>query len=168
MNCSCIKGNYRFNITTQSREFFIYEDISDWMIEEYYYIPEKYELQVLLPGASDYTALEVFTNRVNMISPKDLGLPSMVFSDGIYCFKVDNCGTTYKRLYAFTEKLECGIKKLLLRAIQTKRDFDFEQVNRLNLMIEATKISALNNNVIKAQSYYDYVKRELNRLDCLC
>ena len=168
MECSCIKGLFRFNITTHNSEYFIYEDLSDWMTEEYYIIPEKYTIEILPPGYSEFKSLDVYTNRVNMITPTDLGVNSFLLSDGIYCVRVTNCGTTYKRNIAITEKLECGNKKLLLQAISTKKQLDYDLVNKLNMMIDSIKIYASRDMPIEAQKLYTYVKNELDRLNCIC
>lgn len=168
MDCSCIKGLFRFNINTYNSEFFIYEDISDWMTEEYYVIPEKYTIQILPPGYTESISLDVYTNRVNMITPSDIGINSLLLPDGIYCIKTTSCGVSYTKNVAITAKLECANKKLLLRAIETKKQSDYDLVNKLDMMIDSIKIYASKDMPIEAQKLYTYVKDELNRLNCIC
>ncbi len=169
MNCSCINGKYRINVTSFSQDFFIYEDISDWMTDSYYIIPDMYTVNILPPGSSKYISVDVYTNRSNMIDSKILfGTNECNIPDGIYCFKVDNCGVVYSAYAAITEKLECGIRNILINAIQTNRKDEFELVNRLQLMVDGIKVFARMNNLQDARSAYDYVKKTVYQLKCNC
>jgi hypothetical protein len=56
----------------------------------------------------------------------------------------------------------------LLRAIGTKKQSDYDLVNKLDMMIDSIKIYASKDMPIEAQKLYTYVKDELNRLNCIC
>ena len=50
MNCSCIRNNFNFHIKVLSCGELLYEDLSNWMTEDYYVIPEDYEVSIKFPS----------------------------------------------------------------------------------------------------------------------
>ena len=165
MNCSCIKGNYDFILQSKDCSRLTYQDLSDWMIEDYYNIPDTYNVDVLIPGRKSSINIPVNTNGVTVITPETLGLKSKCIVDGVYCFTVENCGTVYKKSIAVTYQSQCCLDNLVITA-STKRDLD--TVKYLQMMLDGVHINAKFDNIEEAHKQLSFIVTSLESLDCNC
>lgn len=165
MECSCIKGNYDFILQSKDCSRLTYQDISDWMIEDYYAIPDTYTVNILIPGRKEGLDVAVNTNGVTVLTPEDLGLKSKCIVDGVYCFTIDNCGTVYKKSVAVTYQVQCCLDNLVVKS-STKRDL--ETIQQLQMMLDGVHINAKFGNIIDAHKQLAFIQTSLESLDCNC
>lgn len=165
MNCSCIKGNYDFILQSMDCSKVLYQDLSDWMMEDYYTVPDTYSIEVLVPNRKSFVSLEVNANSFTVITPEALGLKSKCIVDGVYCFKVDNCGTVYQKTVAITHQLQCCLDNLVVTASTTK---DIENIKYLQMILEGIHINAKHGNIEEAAKQFSFLSISLESLDCNC
>ena len=115
--CSCIRGEDGFNFYVQAidRETIIYQDLTDWMDEGGYTVPQTYEVDVIAPGKYKAVRLSFNVGGLTSITSEQLG---GCLIDGAYCFQTEFCGIKYKRSRALFPYIECCLKK----AIVTQED----------------------------------------------
>ena len=66
--CSCIRNNnYDFNLNVSSCYSLIYTDLSEWMTEEQYVIPESYNVEVTSPDGQK-AILTIKPDQANKIN----------------------------------------------------------------------------------------------------
>lgn len=140
----------------------IYQDLSEWMEEDYYVMPETYDVDVLLPGRSTTLTIPVSAVSPTVITPETFKLSSKCIPDGVYCFSIDNCGTLYQRNVAVTASLECCLNSFIVDSE------DFEFISRMQFHIKAIHLQASLGNVRRAQELYEIVKKELKKVNCEC
>lgn len=160
MQCSCIRGNYNFEITKSECSKMIYTDLSQWMDDEGYTVPETYTVVITRPDSKRPTQLEVTTQGVTEISFGGSCLP-----DGVYCFQVESCGVTYTRYKAYTCTAECKVSNVLA---ELDIDDDHSHLTEITLHLEAIHNFAENGQNKSAEKEYKIVKKLLDRLNCDC
>ena len=165
MICSCIKGKYDFVLQSLDCSRLLYNDLSDWMVGENYDPPSNYDVHILVPGRKNFVSKTVKPNSVTVITTEDLGLKSKCITDGIYCFKVDNCGTIYQKNKAVTYRLQCCIDNLVITA-STQKDLD--TVKYLQMMIDGIHINSEHGNINEAVRQFEFVSIALDSINCQC
>ncbi len=166
MDCSCIKGNYDFILQSLDCSRLLYQDLSDWMIEDYYSVPDGYTIDVLIPNRKQSVPIYVAANKeATVITPEMLGLNSKCIVDGVYCFSLVNCGSVYKKSIAVTYGIECCIDNLIVTS-SSKRDE--ETIKYLKAMLQGAKINAKFGNVEEAHKQIQFITTSLSSLDCNC
>lgn len=161
MKQQCIEGNYDFLLSFQDCLRFIYKDETKWVENRK---PEKYIVQIIPPGFSNSIDVEVNTEGQNIIS-KDGEVLQLI--DGIYCFKVESCGTIYKRYIGVACKLQCKLNTLISKAdIKTKKDF--ENISNIKFLLEGFYINARLEKSETAIKFYKLAEKELNCYKCNC
>lgn len=165
MHCSCIRDRYDFH-TTPYKEVIIYQDYSDWIIDEYHSYPESYVVDITLPE-SGKVRLALKPNDI--IKAEQLGLVKI--KDGIYCFEIVDCGgetfdgccgiihKRFKLLAPFTECCIANSYATLDRYSETK---DIEE------MLRQAQVSVELNMLKEAREQFAYVKKKLKYLNCNC
>lgn len=166
MHCSCIRGRYDFHVTAY-KEAIIYQDFSEWIVDDTHSFPESYTIEVTLPESNKGIRLEVGVNHV--IYPEDLGLTCI--KDGIYCFTVVDCGSKtftgccgviYKQSRLIAPKTRCCIDDSYATLDRYNETKDIEE------MFEQAKISIELNQVKKARKQFEYVQKKLKYINCNC
>lgn len=166
MSCSCIKNNnYDFSLSYPSCYSLIYSDLSEWMTGEHYVIPDIYTIEITPPEYST-KSISVKTFGATKITSNDLfGAEGLCISDGIYCFKIDNCQDILTKYKAITCKLECRKDNLVLKANSSE---DWENVRKVESLIYSIHANANNGNYREANSEYKFAKKILDNLNCDC
>lgn len=168
-DCSCIKGDYNFVFEALDCKTYIYRDMSMWMNEEYYTLPDTYEVGIQIPGCKETVSLDLKISDINKITSKDLGFnrseDKLYLPDGIYCFKVTNCGVVYQRTKAITCTLDCKIQFL---ASNAETDKDYEFIERSKSLINSVHAKAELGKLNQAQALYRMAVKQLDCVDCKC
>lgn len=165
MSCSCIKGNYNFYIQHLGCAKIIYTDLSVWMDDTGYEIPETYTIDITLPGRTTAVSVDVNTKGVTEITPADIGLKGSSFPDGIYCFSTTSCDNIYTRYRANTCELECCLDNFLV-TIPEYGDYDL--VYMMDMHIRAIHTLAERDAVEKAKKQYSIAQKLVKNLNCNC
>lgn len=164
--CSCIRNNnYDFNLNVYSCYSLIYTDLSEWMTEEQYVIPESYNVEVTSPDGQK-AILTIKTDQANKITSEHLySIPGLCITDGVYCFKIDNCQDIITKSKAITCKLECRKDSLVIKA---SSDEDWENIKEIESHISAIHSQANIGNFTEANKEYKFAKKLLDNLNCDC
>jgi hypothetical protein len=166
MECTCIKGNYNFKFDYLDCKNLIYQDMSDWMAETNYSIPETYQVEITVPGFTKPVSLNLKTKCLNKITSLELqGTSDMYLPEGIYCFRVTNCGTTYTRSAANICRLECKWQHMVE---QMKDTDDLVKVNQIRFYLDQVLFNALSDKTSKATFFFNLAERELSCIKCNC
>lgn len=123
--CSCIKGLFDVTIDIIDRDRIMVTDLSEWMEDGPYNLPDDFEISIMHPNRKDPYVVSIKPKTSVVVTIDDLsGDENMYFVDGVYCVTTESCGTSYTKFVALTRKLDCCIEKLLASA-ELKRDFEF-------------------------------------------
>lgn len=159
-NCSCIKGNYNYYTEAIDKETIIYQDLSDWMIEEGYEYPTEYDIIVTPPTSSTPVSLTVKVGEINRITSTDIG----TIKDGIYCYETTSCGKSYKRSQALFPSIECCIKT----AWATLGSQHYPAIEEIERHVKLVTVNAELNNVILASRELKIAQKLVENLKCDC
>lgn len=166
MNCSCIRNNFNFNIKVLSCGELLFEDLSEWMTEDYYVIPDEYEIKIKLPSDTEISIF-VDTEKATKISSSDL-FYTACFPDGIYCFSTESCGKKYTRNRAIVCNTECRLANLIREASKENNKEKWDEVIKLKASLDAVYTHAELNNFELANDEYKILKKKLDNLNCNC
>lgn len=166
-DCSCIKNVYDIHIGHRGCRKIVYQDMSVWMSGDGYEVPESYDVEVLVPGRSDFSTLTVKTGINNIITTKELFEyeEEICLEDGIYCFKTNSCGVQYEINRAYLCTLECKLQQLIAKA---KTNEDFKEIIDIRHYLDAIKINARLGKPEKAKDFFKIVDSKLKHLTCSC
>ena len=159
VQCSCINGKFDFTICHNDCSKIVYSDLSDWMEEEYYTLPETYPATVTHP-LGNTTTINFKPKQSTVFTAKEFtGIDSNI-PDGIYCITVENCGITYTKSFAILCDQRSRMNELYL---EEGNEEDLVRLERYHKYIEA---NAMFGNKDIAKSYFDISKKILDRISC--
>lgn len=161
MKATCIEGNFNFFLSFLDCETFSYQDNSLWVENRK---PEKYTVQVIPPGFSTFIPLEVKTEGITILE-KDGEKLQLI--DGIYCFKVDNCGTIYTKYEGVACRLQCKLNYLISQA-ELSDIKDYENIQHIRFLLDGFYENAKLNKPEKALKFYHLAEFELSCAKCNC
>lgn len=168
MECSCIRHSgqkFDFHLQLLDCDTLVFTDLSNWMDEEYYLIPETWPMTITLPGGSKVT-INFKPQSTTVIRSTDIG----VILDGIYCFQTDSCGYIYTRNEAILCSIECKYDTLLhsidMSLVSPTREV-LDKLNTLDIYINAIRSNARSGKIDLATKFFKIVSRELSHVDCL-
>lgn len=164
-NCNCIKGNFDVLIGWNSCSKLLIEDISDWMEEAMYEVAESYDLIITVPKKPREYTVTINTDKRNKLSPEDVGIGGATFNDGIYCFKVENCGNTYTRNKLVSCSIECCIEDAVSKL---KNREEVILLDEIRLLLDSCRINTEIGNLTKAKEQYNMLTKMLRNLNCKC
>jgi hypothetical protein len=162
-NCSCIKNEnqaFDFVVTYYDCKGLVFSDISNWMVDDGYKVPEEFNIEITLPSGSTVNKLVRPLTSTIILSSELSG--SKCLQDGIYCFKVTSCGIPYSRVKAVVCSLKCKLNNLIAKSDDTGL------INEISNDIEGIKVSADMGLELQAKDLYSKVEKRLNKLDCSC
>lgn len=168
--CFCIKGvpGLDFYVKVLDTQTLVYNDLSDWVTDDPYIIPETYEVEVTLPDSS-VIVLELNALSSTVIRASDIGIHK--FKDGIYCFKVNamseksgGCGYDYTKVAGIFPNIDCCIDK----AYSKLEDSKFEDVREVESWLDKAKNSASLGKEKQSLEEWKAAKRLLQKLNCEC
>lgn len=166
MNCSCIKGDgsYHFTLEPLDCETLIYKDFSEWMEEDYYVVPDYYEVQVIPPGSTDPLPLLLKVNESNSITTRELfgSKEKSCIPDGVYCFILENCQYKYTKHKAVTCSLRCELDSLIATSD------DEQRIEELELLVRSIHEKTNLGQIDKASKLYDIARKLINKCKCNC
>jgi hypothetical protein len=165
MDCSCIRRSgprFDFHLELIDCDTFIFTDLSNWMEEDYYVVPEEYPMTIKMPNGT--TKVINFKPKGSVvITSSTLGA---VILDGVYCFTTESCGYTYTRSEAILCGLECKLDTLIASLDPTNFQ-DISRIHSLHIYMEAIRTNAKLDKPQLAESFFKIVQRELQKVDCL-
>ena len=167
MSCSCIKGtDSKFDFTLESLDCqtLVFTDLSSWMDDENYIIPEQHLITVVLPNSVE-RQINIKPRSNTVIKGEDLGVGKCI-PDGIYCISIESCGIKYTRNASVTCQIECKIDELVKRL--SKGEIDIERVTELRSDLEIIKSSIKIGQPKKAIDYHEILQTKLDNLNCEC
>ena len=164
-DCGCIKENYDFTLKSMDSKTLVYQDMSTWMEGAEFSTPDKYSVSVQMPGKTTGELLDLSIFSQSAIRSENFGSSSHALPDGIYCFTLSNCGTTFTRTKAVLYSLECCLQSA---KAAMKDDKDLEKIIKMEFYLDSIRINADLGKVQKAQEYFDLAKKELSNLNCNC
>lgn len=165
-NCSCIKREDQgFDIitTTYSCKSLIITDMTNWMSDSTYVIPETHPVTVVLPNNSE-VSINIKPNSTTKIFAKDLGTGECL-ADGIYNFKTESCGYSYSRSKAVVCTLRCKLDNYISKA---NTNDDWENITKISNLIDLIEIDSEMGNEINAKELFKIVDKELDKHSCTC
>lgn len=174
MECSCIRRSgtkFDFYLDLLDCDTLVFTDLSNWMDEDYYVIPDEWPMTIKFPDGN--------TKQVNfkpkgttIFTSSSLGVGCLL--DGIYCFSTESCGYDYHRNEAILCSLECKLDTLINQLDISYLSKHYPQTNpTLELIKNATtymnsiRINARNGKVNQALKYFKLVSTELENIECL-
>lgn len=159
--CSCVKGAdaFDFRILEQNSDFIVFQDFSDWMTEDYYFVPEVYNIEVIPPGQRKARPVAVGTKGITKITKKQLG----GIVDGVYCFIFTNCGKEYKRSVAVFPSVSCCLRK----AFATLPD-KISELKEIQTHLDMANNDVSFGNSFSAEKNIKIAKKKLNNIKCDC
>lgn len=163
MKCSCIINNNFSFVIEYKKDHLLLIDKSEWYTESHNIPIETYPVTVINEDKS--FTFDYRVNGTTMIKYSDLPSDKDCESDGIYTFKIDNCGEIYTRHEAILKKIMCSYSKLLL-TIEAK---DYITILLpIYREIEFIKVNSNLGFVNKAIAHYELVKSMLKQVNCEC
>jgi len=162
-DCSCIKKEaqaFDFVLTTYDCKSLIITDLTNWMINDGYVIPDRFDVAIVLPNQSK-VSVHFMGNTTTKINAQDL-VGSECLPDGIYCFNTFSCGYNYQRVKAVVCTLRCKLDDLI-----SKSD-DHEEINRLDNLITSIEVSAELGMEQQAKDLFKVATKELDKHSCTC
>ena len=166
MNYSCIKNYYEFNIDPISCNSIVYKDLSIWMEEDYYVVPNQYDIYITPPGGNP-VKITLDPTSINELSSEKL-FSNACFIDGVYCFSTTSCGNSYTRNIAILCNAECKLANLIREASKSQSEDLWNKVIKLKASLDAVYSHAKLNNFELANDEYKILKKDLNNLNCNC
>lgn len=165
-NCNCVKGNFDVLLGYHSCSKLLIEDISDWMVEESIYTKaDSYNLIITTPNRPKSYTVNIKTDKRNIITTGDLGINGLIFNDGIYCFKLENCGNTYTRNKLVSCSIECCIEDAVSKL---KNREEVILLDEIRLLLDSCRINTEIGNLTKATEQYNMLTKMLRNLNCKC
>lgn len=160
IRCSCIRGVYNFLVKSVDKDSFVYHDLSNWMVEDRYEVPETYDVVVTPPGKSEGISLVFYTEGINRVTSDDVGC----IKDGIWTFETVSCDTGYKRSVGIFYKIECCLKK----AFATEPKKNYEALKEVEMFLNLSKSSVEIQNFKEASEYLKIAQSKLDIIKCDC
>lgn len=170
MGCFCIKGipGFDYQLVIVDNQNILFTDMTTWMDEETYSIPQTYSISLVLPDSSEHI-ISVNAANSTLIKASDLGIAR--FKDGIYCFKIDplsedsgGCGKSYAKFSGIFPNLECCLDEAFSQVEEVK----FDQVYNVKSWLDRAKMSAELDKQSQSLEEYSIAKKFLERLNCDC
>lgn len=169
MECSCIRGSgqrFNFYLELLDCDTIVFTDLSNWMEEDYYTIPESYPMTVTLPGGTT-KEINFKPKGTTIITDKDLGC----ILDGIYCFTTESCGYTYSRNRAIACSLECK-RETLVQSLDINGNLhnynrNLELIKTIDVYLDSFKANAEAGKINLATKYFNILQKELEKIECL-
>lgn len=170
MECSCIRRSstkFDFLLELLDCDTIVFTDLSNWMTEDYYVIPDKWPMTIKFPNG---TKKEVFFNPTTstIFKSSDLNLPT--FLDGIYCFSTESCGYDYTRNEAILCSIECKLDTLIHTLnlnTNYNKNSSLEQIKNISVWINSIRTNARSGKINQATKWFNLVSAELERVECL-
>lgn len=169
MECSCIRGSgqkFDFYLELLDCDTIVFTDLSNWMEEDYYTIPESYPMTIKFPNGTS-KQVNFIPKGSTILRSSDLG----VFLDGIYCFTVESCGYTYSRNDAILCSLECKLDTLTasldINSNLGNYSKNLNLIQTINIYLDSIKTNAKLGKINLASKYFEISKRELEKVECL-
>lgn len=123
MTCSCIKGEWIFNVNILDTKNLEFVSRSAWNEEGPYIIPDKHEIAITTPEGKEIK-IKVNPTGSTIIKNTDLGLSeSDCIEDGIYCFSAYACVSCesgagdrkFTKQELIAPQLDCSIRQLVAK-----------------------------------------------------
>lgn len=157
--------NYDFIFSYIDCKKLIYQDVSDWTSNVK---PVSYIVNITFPGFDTGVNVEVFTDKLNIFTSEDLlDNKNFSFTDGVYCFKVDNYGKKHIRNAANICQLSCKLDHLIAQA-DLNDIKDYENIQHIEFLLDSVKINARHNKPEKAIDFLKQAAKELSCVKCKC
>lgn len=165
IRCACIRGNFNYYVKALDKHTLIYQDLSDWMEEDRYYVPEIYRVTVIPPGSVTGIKLDLSTKNVNRLTEEQLGC----IEDGIWCFETESCGVNYKRSVGIFYKIECCLRKAFAKIENCAIPVGaYEKLKEVEMYLELCKSAAEINNYSESNEFLEIAQKKLDRIKCNC
>ena len=165
-NCNCVKGNFDVLIDYNGCSTLLIEDMSDWMSEDAIYTkPTSFQIEITVPNRPKPHTVTLLTDKRNKITTADLGINGANFNDGIYCFKLDNCGNKYTRNKLLSCFIECCINDAVSKL---KSAEEVILLDEIRLILDSCRINTEIGNLTKAKEQYNMLTKMLRNLNCNC
>lgn len=164
MECSCIRRTstkFDFLLELLDCDTLVFTDLSNWMDEDYYVIPDTWPMTIKFPNGKK-VEVSFKPQQSTIYKPTDLGVSCLL--DGIYCFSTESCGYDYIRNEAILCSLECKLDTLT-NTIESNNDV--ELVKTMTVYMNCIRTNARVGKIQKATKYFNLVSNELEKVDCL-
>lgn len=159
MDCSCIKGNFDVETLEVAADKFTVTDISDWMQEVRYTIPDTFGVEVIPPASSSGPTLQLEPARSVTITKDDIAM-----KDGVYTFKVESCGVVYLKHKLVIPKMRCCLDQAWVQM----SDKYHAELLEIEKYIKGTDVSVEFNQMNQALTFFKIASKLLDNLKCDC
>ncbi len=169
MNCACIRGTGRkfdFYLELLDCDTLVFTDLSNWMDEDYYEIPEEYPMTITFPNGTK-KQVNFKPKSTTIFTSGELGIGCIL--DGVYCFTVESCGYTYSRNDGVVCSLQCKLDTLTssMDISPTYGKELLSKIETLSVYMKAFQSNARLGKINKAVSLFKILSKELEGVDCL-
>lgn len=172
--CACMRGVFDFCIEIINTTTIKYTDLSDWMTEDPYVIPEYYPVFIdVPPPKSGMVTAMVKARGTTILTSEDLGLPcDRCIYDGFYCFNALGCyncdtdtwgETKYSKTVLLAPRVECEIENLLGRAYE---DHEFEKADSMRTKLKSVEAKVNIGQLDSSRTLFRQLRRELESINC--
>lgn len=127
--------------------------------------PASFEIEVITPNKTKSNTISILTDKRNKITTQDLGINAANFNDGIYCFKLTNCGNIYTRNKLLSCSIECCIDDAVSKL---KSAEEVILLDEIRLILDSCRINTEIGNLTKAKEQYELLTKMLRNLNCNC
>ena len=162
--CHCIKGSGKFSVRleTLSCKTLLITDLSDWMTELPYTVPNDFEINIIPPGGQ---ALKAKLKPGHTVQIEVY--PELYLMDGIYCISTVSCENTEHHIYrAVLCKMEC-CKRQYLADINSDH-INISELDMLERYMQLVYSSAEAGQVEKANNFIRLSNKIISTLNCNC
>ena len=154
MDCSCVRNHFDFDISYSSCcTKLVYTDLSEWMDDDHYNVPDGMELEITTPKG-DTKAISVKPEGTTIINSDSIFGVTKEITDGIYCFKFTNCGSTYTKNIAITCQLRSKIDDLYVRECKSDEEIDGDKLCDLQRWLKYIEVNAMHGCTDVAKEYF--------------
>lgn len=169
MVCACIKGIPGFDIYVKviNKNKIIFTDLSQWVDDETYTIPEKFSVVFILPDNTEHKVY-LNANSNTVLNSSDLNIN--YFPDGLYKFIIKDddeesggCGLYYEKELGILPNLECCI----ISAFSTNGD-KYEQIKEVVKWYNNAILSSQLSKPEQFKTEWKIAKNLLEKLNCNC
>lgn len=163
MDCLCINDKY-FNFTINYfRDYWVFNDFSDWIStsqDDINKSDNKVKLKII---KDDQEVLVEFLPNKSTIFKYDKLFKSDCGYDGFYIFKVITCSNTQEIdvHYPILESINCSYSKLV---VSDRYDEALQLLKYIELITSNTYFG----NIKAAKDYYNIAVKYIKRIKCTC
>lgn len=155
MNCSCISHDgFQLTVMEVSPQSFLAIDISEWVVQDGFTIPDFYPVTVKTPDGRDIPI------NIGVVTGTLVREP---LKDGVYIFTADICGVVYKQYDFLLPNVQCCIDRAYITEPKHR-----DKLEEIILEVKALRSIARAGAFEEAEKLFKIIKTRLDAIKCDC